>query len=306
MALTLLLLFIALVLVFLALHQFWLDALEKSRLRGAVLADEVSDSALSRWSRIDRHMLNGRWGRGIQNSLTLSGLSLTPSRFILVCMALCLVTGFVLGSLLSWLLFPVGVYSGYAVIKAYIERQRTKRREDFIIQMPELARTLSNASSAGLSIRTAVAIAADELSEPAQSELRTVTEELSLGVSLDTALSAMEDRLPSRELAILVSSLVVSARTGGALVSALREIADTLESRKEVRREIRTTYAQTIATAYAVLGMGALSLVMLESINKGTVDAMLRNPIGQAALIFAVVVYSGGIWAVRRMTRIEL
>ena len=34
--------------------------------------------------------------------------------------------------------------------------------------MPELARTLSNASVAGLSIRTALALAADELDEPAR------------------------------------------------------------------------------------------------------------------------------------------
>ena len=172
--------------------------------------------------------------------------------------------------------------------------------------MPELARTLSNASSAGLSIRTAVAMAADELAEPARSELRKVADEINVGVPLDDAMTNLENRLPSRELAVLVSSLVVSARSGGALVTALRDISDTLETRKEVRREIRTTYAQTVSTAYAVLGVGAASLFLLEAINSGTVDKMLQSPLGLGALIFAVVVYSGCIWAVRRMTRIEI
>src|SRR5699024_1175059 len=118
----------------------------------------------------------------------------------------------------------------------------------------------SNASSAGLSIRTALSMATDELDDPAHSELRTVSEELNVGVSLETAMDHLERRLPSRELAILVSSLVVSSRSGGALVTALRDISDTLDTGKEVRREIRTTYAQTVATAYAVLGIGTLSL----------------------------------------------
>ena len=47
-------------------------------------------------------------------------------------------------------------------------------------------------------------------------------------------------RLPSREVAVLVSTLLVSARSGGSLVTALRDIADTLEARKETRREVRT------------------------------------------------------------------
>lgn len=306
MGLTLLLVCVVLALVCFSLFQFWTDLGDQAQVFRAVNPEIVETAALRRRTRLDRAVIRCPWGTQVQDAIMLTGFSLTPSRFVLAGAAVCVAVGFVLGSTLSWLLFPVGAYLGYILLRQYVRRQRERRKEDFISQMPELARTLSNASSAGLSIRTSVAMAADELAEPACTELRTVSEELSLGVALDTALSDMERRLPSRELAILVSSLVVSARSGGALVSALRDISDTLETRKEVRREIRTTYAQTLATAYAVLGVGTLSLFLLEALHSGTVDAMLRNPIGTASIVFAGAVYAGSIWAIRRMTRVDI
>ena len=305
MILTLLLAFATLVVVFLGLYQFWLDIGERSLIHRAMNPEAVKEETIRRRSRIDRLITRSRWGDSVRDAIALTGVSLSPTQFVLGSAVFCLVLGLLLGSQLSWLLFPVGVYAGVLIIRAYLRRKRDQRKEEFIAQMPELARTLSNASSAGLSIRTAIAMAADDLDEPARDELRTVSDEINLGIALDTAMSNLERRLPSRELAILVSTLVVSSRSGGAIVSSLRDIAGTLETRKEVRREIRTTYAQIVATSYAVLGVGAASLVFLELLNSGTVDAMLRNPIGQAALVFAALVYTGCIVIVRRATRIE-
>lgn len=306
MFLTIVLVLVALGLLLTGLYQFWTDIGEKAAVDQAVNPDVVATRALQRRTRLDRLLVRGKRGARLQDAINLSNFSLTPSRFVLAGIGLCVVIGLALAITLSRLLFPVGVYIGYLLIRTYVRRQRDRRKEDFIAQMPELARTLSNASSAGLSIRTAVAMAAEELAEPARSELQTVSDELSLGVALDTALSDMSRRLPSREVGILISSLVVSARSGGGLVTALRDISETLETRKEVRREIRTIYSQTVATAYAVLGVGTMSLFLLEAIHNGTVDAMLRNPIGQASIVFAIIVYSGSIWAVRRMTRVDI
>ncbi len=95
--------------------------------------------------------------------------------------------------------------------------------------MPEIARVLANATNAGLSIATAIAIAGDELDEPARGELQQVSVSLSFGNDIESALEELRDRLPSREVGVLMSTLLVSARSGGSLVTSLRTIADTLE-----------------------------------------------------------------------------
>ena len=116
----------------------------------------------------------------------------------------------------------------------------------------------------------------------------------------------MSERLPSREVAVLTATLVVSSRSGGSLVSALRDIADTLETRKETRREIRTTMAQALATGYLVIGMGGFILIVLNGLYPGVVEKMTITPIGQIALLSALVLYGGGLVLIRRMTRFEL
>ena len=278
---------------------------DQRRLEAAVLPEDYRRRGL-RWSNLDRALGRTQAGRRLREALEMSGVTTSPSKFVTAGVSLSLVAGVVLARSLSPLLFPVGLLLGVQATRVYLRRTKNRRREAFIAQMPDLARTLSNATSAGLSVRTALAMAVDELADPARAEIRLVTEQLNLGASLDTALTAMERRLPSREAAILISTLIVSARSGGGLVTALRDIAATLETRKETRREIRTVYAQTVATAYAVLVMGIGVLFLLDRIQEGTVDTMLRSPLGQVALVVAGGIYAAGIFMVRRMTRVEV
>lgn len=299
------LLAVTLLVFYVGLRELAVAARDQRRLVAAVLPEEAQRPGL-RWGQLDRAVQRSRWGRSLHESLTRGGIDLGPARFLVASVTLSLLLGLVLGRSLSWLLVPVGLLVGLQLTRWFIRRAQHRRREAFIAQMPELARTLSNATSAGLSIRTALALAVDEMADPAAAELRSVTEQLNLGASLEEALGQLEQRLPSRESAILISTLVVSSRSGGGLVTALRDIAGTLETRKETRREIRTTYAQTLATAYSVLGMGVGVLFLLDRIQAGTVDTMLREPLGQAALVVAGGVYTVGILMVRRMTRVEL
>jgi tight adherence protein B len=287
------------------LRELAIAGRDQRRLELAVLPEEMRGRGVS-WVNLDRHLMRTRAGRRLRADLEMSGVTTPVSKFLVVSGVISLASGVLLSRQLSSLLLPVGVLLGIQGTRIWLRRARNRRREAFIAQMPELARTLSNATSAGLSIRTALAMAVEELADPARTEIRLVTEQLNLGASLDDALTSMEKRLPSREAAILTSTLVVAARSGGGLVTALRDIAGTLETRKETRREIRTTYAQAVATAYAVLLMGVGVLFLLDSVREGTVDTMLREPLGQIALVVAGAVYGVGILVVRRMTRVEV
>ncbi len=264
------------------------------------------DPQRSAIARFERAVARTRRGRALQDSLTSAGVGLGAGRALLLGLAVAVLSGLVLATTLSPLLLPVGLLVALLAGRAALQRARDRRQEAFIAQMPELARTLSNATQAGLSVRTALALAADELPEPARSELRTVTESLNLGASLEGALVDVERRLPSREVATLVTTLVVSARSGGGVVTALRDIAETLDARKELRRELRTVYAQAVATGYFVLALGVGVLFLLDQIQAGTVDVMLRNPIGQVALVVSGAIYAVGILLIRRMTRISV
>jgi tight adherence protein B len=283
-------------------------ALASSRRRALADAVAVAEGRAGRTllARLDRAVRATRPGRWLERQLMLAGMQDRP---VIVVVAVALGAAVAVGWVLGVGLAPVFGLGGVAAfvlgIRAYIGRARERRREQFVAQMPELARVLSNATNAGLSIATALERASRELAAPAGPELARVASRMHFGASLQTAVAELEERLPSREVSVLVSTLVVSARSGGSLVSALREIADTLDERKEVRREVRTTLAQSTATGYLVIIVGIGLLFLLNLLQPGTVQAMTRSFVGQAALVVGGALFVGGFVAIRRMTRFD-
>ena len=87
------------------------------------------------------------------------------------------------------------------------------------------------------------------------------------GRSLDDALESLARRLPSREIAVLMSTLIIQQRAGGDLVRALQDLSSTLDMRRETLREVRTLMAGAVFTSYVVPLLGVGALLMLNSIN---------------------------------------
>jgi tight adherence protein B len=255
--------------------------------------------------RYDRLLRSTRFGRNLERELQLAGLDRRPVVVLGAGASVALVATYLLWVLLAPILGILGLAIGAYAVRWYLRRGRERRREQFIGQLPELARVLANATNAGLSLATALAIAGEELDEPARSELKRVSTSVTFGSDLASALDELRERVGSREVAVLVSTLVVASRSGGSLVSSLRDIADTLDARKETRREIRTTLSQSVATAYLIIIMGFGMLFLLNTIQPGTVQIMTTTVVGQIALVVSGGLFVAGFLTIRRMTRIE-
>jgi tight adherence protein B len=269
--------------------------------RSAVLADPGSSLRL----RLDERLRRTPWGRTQAQRLAGAGVELR-----VVDLALLLAGGGIATVVVSNLVLPLwaalllGAF-GYRVAFDVLARLRMRRNDLFMGQLPELARVLSNASSAGLSIATGLATAAKELDAPAATELVKVREELRLGASMEQALTNLERRMPSRELGILVTTLVIQQRAGGDMVAALRELAITLETRRDLLREITTMMSGEVFTLYLVVGIGAGALLLLEAIEPGLVERMLGSLVGIIAVVAGVGLMLTGFLMARRITRVE-
>jgi tight adherence protein B len=284
-----------------------LTGVASDRRRIAAAAAGLNEDGSQRFiDQLNRSFRRTRMGRWVERELILAGIEQKPVVVVLVAGGIGLGTAYVLWTALAPVFGLLGIGVGIVVLRAYIRRAKQRRLEAFIVQMPELARVLANATNAGLSIPTAIAIAGEELASPAGTELQTVATALSFGTDLEAALDDMEKRLPSREVAVLLNTLVVCARSGGSLVTSLRDIATTLEARKETRREIKTTLAQSLATGYLIIGLGVGMLFLLNFIQPGSVEAMTGHIVGQIALVISGGLFALGFFLIRRMTSIDV
>lgn len=275
---------------------------DRNRVLGVVADDLSAESRLERW---DLRFRGTALGAALAREMALAGVERLPLGVFLLGAGGGLLAAYLLWVALAPAFGVAGLLAGFVGVRGWLARGRTRRQEAFIAQMPQLARVLANAVDAGRSITSAVATAGGAMDDPAGAEMRRVAARLHLDASVERALQELQQRLPSREVAVLVSTLVISARSGGALVSSLRDIAVTLEDRKEVRREVRTTLAQALFTGYVVVGMGFGLLLLLNTVEPGTVETMTTHPLGQAALLVAMALFGTGLLVIRRITRIE-
>ncbi|MGW0864039.1 type II secretion system F family protein [Streptomyces sp. NPDC002611] len=255
---------------------------------------------------LDRRLRRTGLGKKMELRLAATGLDITPGEFFVYMLATVAGLWLIGQAALAPFFGPLAGLLGIGVAIQFLNWQRQKRIEKFINQLPEMARILANATQAGLALRTAIGMAAEEMEAPAGEELGKVSAQLAVGASLDEALDEMADRLPSRELVVLVTTLVLSNRAGGQVVSALRNLTETLEERKETRREVRTQLSQVSMTSYAVPVLGVGSLFLMNGVKDGALDRMTGSPFGQGAVIIAFALYAVGFVLIRRLSRIDV
>jgi tight adherence protein B len=288
------------------LYQLYQGAQQKRAMIEQSIGDDVERRARRLRRQLDVRLRRTRRGNRLALRLQGAGLGLTVLDFVALT-ALAAVAGYFLARIVLPPLFSL--FASVAAVGgcfAWLRYKQNERREVFIGQLPELARVLSNAASAGLALRTAIPMAADELTDPAKTELQKTAEAMAVGQSLEDALRELEQRMPSRELAVLVTTLVIQARSGGALVSALRSISETLEARKELRREVKTVMAGAIFTSYIVVLMGVGTLLFLNTFDDQVLDEMLTTSLGLVATVIATGLYLVGFTVIRRMTKIDV
>ncbi|MCF3137210.1 type II secretion system F family protein [Streptomyces olivochromogenes] len=259
-----------------------------------------------RFRNLDRRLRRTRLGRKLELRLVATGLDVTPGEFFVYMLAAVAALWLIGQAALAPFFGPLAGLLGIGAAVQFLNWQRQKRIERFINQLPELARILANATQAGLALRTAIGMAAEELEAPAGEELSKVADQLAIGHSMDDALGELADRLPSRELVVLVTTLVLSNKAGGQVVSALRNLTETLEERKETRREIRTQLSQVTMTSYAVPVMGIGVLFLMDGVKEGALERMTGSAVGQACVIIAFALYAIGFVLIRRMSRIDV
>lgn len=267
-----------------------------------ITAQQSIETTLQNWNNRFRRTRFGRW---LSGELDLAGLPNAP---------LAVAAGGIGGGVaITWAIWvylapplaALGLVAAFLLVRGYLRRAQQRRQEAIVAQLPELARVLANASFAGLSLPTALGVASRELAEPARSELTRISDHLKFGATVEGALREFRERVRSREAGVLVSALVVSSRSGGSIVTALRGIADSLEQRKETRRQIKTTLSGPMVTANLIIVMSIGLLLLLNAMQPGTVDKMTRSPLGIIGLLLSGLLFAGGYIVIRRLARIE-
>jgi tight adherence protein B len=293
---------------------FWsLDRIRKERTRGTdpprppratprELVERLLRPAADNLSL--RRSVRGR--PTLSEDLARAGLNITPAEYLLL-----RIGAVALGALIG--LFRFGFSIGPIVIAAvgfvipplvvsYLQR---RRQNMFNEQLGGMLQLLSNSLKTGYAIDRAIETVATKSQPPVSTEFERVATEITLGTSIEDALSALLLRINSPDLEFIVTAILLHTRVGGNLAEVLDNISDTLRDRLQTKRDMSVLTAQSRASASIITGLPLLLALGLYVFVPGYFAPMTSTFIGYVLLGIAGFLILVGNLLIRRMTALQ-
>ncbi len=211
------------------------------------------------------------------------------------------------GFLICYLFIPVLLVQVLvACIAAYIPYgvlsfKRARRLNAFNANLADAIDMIGRALRAGHSVVAALSIVAEQSVEPLKSEFGEVFKQQNFGLPLRDAFMQMLDRMPSQDLRVLVTGILVQRETGGNLAEILDRTGEVIRERIRIQGEIRTHTAQGRLTGWILCALPIVMLVLINFTNPGYSKVLLETPTGHKLMYGGIALLTIGGLIIRQI-----
>jgi tight adherence protein B len=197
--------------------------------------------------------------------------------------------------------------AGIALPFLYLVYRKKKREEALVEQLPDALDMIVRALKVGQSVDGALQEAARSFPSPIGPEIKTVYDEMAVGLPFEKAFRNFEKRFPRvPDVKILVTAFIIQRETGGNLTSVLDGVARTVRQRFQLKRQIRVLTAEGRTTAL-ILGLLPVGFLVVAWIfNPNYIGLLFNHPLGKKLLLLAVLFEAAGFAVMRIMSRIKV
>lgn len=200
------------------------------------------------------------------------------------------------------------VFALAAVLVPYlvIRRRAGRHAREFETQLPAVLDLIASALRAGQTEPQSFALVAEQMKGAAQEEFARMKREIDLGANVDAVTQSLLDRLPSRELELVVDAVQLAHRVGGDLAEMLAAIAGSIRDRTRLEGEIRALTAQQRASVWLVTALAPIGLIFINLINPEWGALLFGTTLGRIVLGIALVLEIVGYVFARQASVVEV
>jgi tight adherence protein B len=185
----------------------------------------------------------------------------------------------------------------------FLEKRRQKK---FISQLIDGLMIMNSCLKGGLTLVQSFEILADETNPPMSQEIGLLNREIKVGVTLEEALLRLNKRMPSEEMILVSSAIMVARETGGDLTKVFMKLVETIRDRIKLRELVSTLTLQSRLQAIIISLLGPAFVFVVWKIKPDHFDIMWQDELGRWILLIAIVLQILGFVLIIIFGKVEI
>lgn len=188
----------------------------------------------------------------------------------------------------------------------YIRLKQGQKLSKFNNQIGDALVMVSNSLKAGYGFLQAIDTVAKEMTPPIRTEFARSIQEINLGATTEEALIRLTERVPSADLDLAITAMLIQRQVGGNLAEILDNISQTIRERVTLQSEVKALTAQGKLSGLIIgllpVGIGMFLLL----VNPNYLMKLLVDPRGQMLLVYAGISELIALLVIRKIVTIKI
>ena len=208
-----------------------------------------------------------------------------------------------LAGIVSWAVIPL---VWIVLSRAFFGFFDRRLREQLLAQFPDALAMIVRSVRVGIPVQEAIRTVARELPYPTGPEFARLVDQVSVGVSMDDAMTEMARRAGLPEYRFFATALSLQNQTGGALSETLENLADVIRKRAALKAKGHAMASEGKATAGILAALPFVLGLLLWALNPAYIGLLFNDPTGHELLGIAAVSLSVGLFVIRTIIKRSL
>ncbi len=204
---------------------------------------------------------------------------------------------------------PIGIVAavlGWMAPLLYYRWKQVQRKELFDSKLLDFTMGLASGMRSGLGLPQALEATSKRIGEPMQEELQTVLREYRFGMELADALQRLNERMPSEDMNLLVTTIKLTTKTGGSLVEVMDKMVEMIRGRREFQERLKNMTAQGKFEAIAMSLAPIAAFILLYIVDPSLMRPMVTTGMGWCGIGIVAVMVSCGYYVIKKIVTIEV
>jgi len=181
-------------------------------------------------------------------------------------------------------------FSAFVLPFLVLKFMRGRRHKKFGAQFPDAIDIIVRSLRAGHPVPVAVQLVGKEMPDPIGTEFGMVSDEITYGADLETALRNLYYRVRQEDMPLFVTAVAIQSSTGGNLSEILGNLSAVIRQRFKMRRKIKALAAEGRFSALLLSGLPFAMFFVLQMLTPDFYGQVWHIPLTK------LVLFCAGCW----------